>query len=138
MLIMMVFVVLFLVVLILMAVSRGFGRVAERIGQPGLVGELIARVALGALVIERPGLFPQLSHIGDNKVFVTITDFGIFFLMLSALRCSLIKHLNTRQVHSPSPVAACSCRSVSAWRSDGISCPRASYKPPNVFSSAPH
>lgn len=118
------------VLLILMAVSRGFGGVAERIGQPGLVGELIARVA--------PGLFPQLSHIGDNKVFVTITDFGMFFLMLSASRCSLIKHLNTRQVHSPSPVAACSCRSVSAWRSDGISCPRASYKPPNVFSSAPH
>ena len=87
------------VLLILMVVSHGFGEVAERIGQPGLVGELIAGVALGALVIERPGLFPQLSHIGDNEVFVTITDLGMFFLILSASRCSLIKHLNTRQVH---------------------------------------
>ena len=75
---------LFYVLLILMVVSRGFGGVAERLGQPGLVGELIAGVALGALVIELPGLFPQLSHISDNEVFVTIADLGMFFLMLFA------------------------------------------------------
>ena len=75
---------LFYVLLILLVVSRGFGEIAERLGQPGLVGELIAGIALGAAVIELPELFPQLSHIGDNEVFVTITDLGMFFLMLFA------------------------------------------------------
>jgi len=75
---------LFYVLLILLVVSRGFGEIAERLGQPGLVGELIAGIAIGAVVIEFPNLFPQFDHIGDNEVFITITDLGMFFLMLFA------------------------------------------------------
>lgn len=75
---------LFYVLLILLVVTRAFGELAERIAQPALVGELIAGIALGAVVAGFPGVFPSLSGLGGNEVFVTITDLGMFFLMLYA------------------------------------------------------
>ncbi|MBT6830518.1 MAG: cation:proton antiporter [Rhodospirillaceae bacterium] len=75
---------LFYVLLILLVATRAFGEVAERLAQPALVGELTAGVALGAVVASFPGIFPTLSGLGDNEVFVTITDLGMFFLMLFA------------------------------------------------------
>lgn len=75
---------LFYVLLVLLVVTRAFGEVAERLAQPALVGELIAGIALGAVVASFPGGFPNLSGLGDNEVFVTITDLGMFFLMLFA------------------------------------------------------
>ena len=74
----------FYVLLILLVATRVFGEVAERFGQPALVGELIAGIALGATVAEYPATFPQLVDLVANDVFVSISDLGMFFLMLFA------------------------------------------------------
>lgn len=75
---------LFYVLLVLLVTTRVFGEVAERLGQPSLVGELIAGIALGALVARFPAVMPGLVGLAHNDVFVTITDLGMFFLMLYA------------------------------------------------------
>jgi Kef-type K+ transport system membrane component KefB len=75
---------LFYVLLILLVATRAFGELAERLGQPALVGELIAGIALGAIIAEFPDTFPDLLAVAGNDVFVTITDLGMFFLMLYA------------------------------------------------------
>jgi Kef-type K+ transport system membrane component KefB len=75
---------LFYVLLILLVATRAFGEAAERVGQPSLVGELIAGIALGAIVAEYPDTFTLLVDLPDNAVFVSITDLGMFFLMLYA------------------------------------------------------
>ena len=75
---------LFYVLLILLVVTRAFGEIAERVGQPSLVGELVAGIALGAAVAKYPDVFPGLVGLPDNRVFATITDLGMFFLMLFA------------------------------------------------------
>ncbi len=75
---------LFYVLLILLVATRGFGEVAERLGQPALIGELIAGITLGAIVAQYPNTFSDLVGLANNDVFVTITDLGMFFLMLFA------------------------------------------------------
>ncbi len=75
---------LFYVLLVLLVVSRAFGEIAERFSQPALVGELIAGITLGAVVAEYPGIFPDLVGLSNNDVYVSITDLGMFFLMLFA------------------------------------------------------
>lgn len=75
---------LFYVLLILLVATRAFGELAERVGQPSLVGELIAGITLGAVVAEYPGVFPDLVGLGENEVFVSVTDLGMFLLMLFA------------------------------------------------------
>jgi Kef-type K+ transport system membrane component KefB len=56
----------------------------ERLILPSLVGELIAGIGLGVILIGFPDWFPTLSEISDNVVFAAITDLGMFFLMLYA------------------------------------------------------
>lgn len=75
---------LFYVLLVLLVVTRAFGELAKRLAQPALVGELIAGVSLGAVVARFPGTFPNLIGLSDNEVFATITDLGMFFLVLFA------------------------------------------------------
>ena len=75
---------LFYVLLVLLVTTRALGEVAERVGQPALVGELIAGIALGVTVASYPGTFPNLADLAHNEVFVTITELGMFFLMLYA------------------------------------------------------
>ena len=75
---------LFYVLLVLLVVTRAFGEVAEHLAQPALVGELIAGIVLGAAAASLPGALPNLVDLSDNQVFVTITDLGMFFLMLFA------------------------------------------------------
>lgn len=75
---------LFYVLLILLVVTRAFGEFAERLGQPSLVGELIAGITLGSFVAKYPGIFPDLVGLAENNVFASITDLGMFFLMLFA------------------------------------------------------
>lgn len=75
---------LFYVLLVLLVATRAFGEIAERLAQPALVGELIAGIALGTVVARFPDTFPNLDGLGDNEVFVSITDLGMFFLMLFA------------------------------------------------------
>jgi len=72
------------VLLVLLTVTRLFGEASERLGQPMILGELIAGIALGLLVHHYSATFPVLDHLPENEVFIAITDLSIFFLMLLA------------------------------------------------------
>jgi len=72
------------VLLILLIATRAFGEIAVRVGQPALVGELLAGVLLGIVVTRHSATFPVLAELPDSAVFAAITDLGIFFLMLMA------------------------------------------------------
>src|SRR5690606_18217418 len=69
---------------VLLVLTRLGGEIAARLGQPALVGELVAGIALGLVVARSGGLFPVLSELPENEVFLAITDLAIFFLMLFA------------------------------------------------------
>ena len=75
---------LFFVLLILLVITRTFGEVAERLGQPALVGELVAGIVLGTLAVQWTDFLPQLTTLEDNAVFDSITNLGMFFIMLFA------------------------------------------------------
>ncbi len=70
------------ILLVLLIVTRVFGELSERMGQPALLGELVSGVCLGVLVQNHHQTFPILAGLSDNEVFKAITDLGIFFLML--------------------------------------------------------
>lgn len=70
--------------LVLLAVTRLFGEAAVRVGQPALVGNLVGGILVGVLVHAFPQTFPTLSSLGDDTVFQSVTDLGVFFLMLLA------------------------------------------------------
>jgi Kef-type K+ transport system membrane component KefB len=72
------------VLLILLLTTRLCGELAERIGQPALVGELVSGIALGAVATTYSGTFPVLSELPELPAFNAITDLGVFFLMLLA------------------------------------------------------
>jgi len=74
----------FYVLLILLVITRAFGELAVRLGQPALVGELLSGIILGAVIKLSPSSFPIMNTITENEVFTAITDLGIFFLMLMA------------------------------------------------------
>ncbi|MBY6187286.1 cation:proton antiporter [Marinobacter hydrocarbonoclasticus] len=75
---------LFFILLILLVTTRTFGEVAERLGQPGLMGELVAGIALGTFAAHYQDALPQISGLKTSPVFSTITDLGMFFIMLFA------------------------------------------------------
>jgi Kef-type K+ transport system membrane component KefB len=70
------------ILLVLLLVTRGFGELAVRLGQPALVGELTSGIAIGAIVAQYAAAFPILSSLKENEVFLAIADLGVFFLML--------------------------------------------------------
>ena len=70
------------ILLVLLIVTRIFGELAERLGQPALLGELVSGICLGMLVHNYDQSFPILAGLTDNEVFRAVTDLGIFFLML--------------------------------------------------------
>lgn len=72
------------ILLVLLLATRLCGEIAARLGQPTLVGELLAGVGLGLLAAQFPDSFPILSELNENEIFHGITDLAIFFLMLSA------------------------------------------------------
>ena len=72
------------VLLVLLIATRALGELAVRVGQPALVGELLAGVLLGIVVTHNSASFPVLADLPENHVFAAITDLGIFFLMLMA------------------------------------------------------
>lgn len=72
------------ILLVLLLATRLCGALAARMGQPTLVGELLAGVALGVIAASFSDRLPILSNLGENEVFQGITDLGIFFLMLLA------------------------------------------------------
>jgi Kef-type K+ transport system membrane component KefB len=75
---------IFYVLMILLIITRAFGELAVRMGQPALVGELLSGIALGAVIKLSPPSFPIMNSLTDNEVFKAVTDLGIFFLMLMA------------------------------------------------------
>lgn len=72
------------ILLVVLVVTRIGAEIAQRLGQAALVGELIAGVVLGVVAAQFSGMLPVLADLGDNEVFLAITDLGIFFLMLLA------------------------------------------------------
>ena len=76
---------LFFILLILLVVTRSFGEVAEWLGQPALVGELVAGIVLGTLAAQQTDLIPHLTGLNENPVFDSITDLGMFFIIFSAV-----------------------------------------------------
>jgi Kef-type K+ transport system membrane component KefB len=72
------------ILLVLLIVTRLGGELAMRLGHAALAGELVAGVTLGIVVNEYTSTFPILSELTDNQVFISITDLGVFFLMLHA------------------------------------------------------
>jgi Kef-type K+ transport system membrane component KefB len=75
---------LFFILLVLLVVTRAFGEVASRLGQPALVGEIVSGIVLGTVVGHYAETFPTLSNLQSNQVFEAITDLGMFFIMLFA------------------------------------------------------
>ncbi|ADE14677.1 sodium/hydrogen exchanger [Nitrosococcus halophilus Nc 4] len=75
---------LFYILLVLLLTTRLLGELAKRIGQPPLIGEVIAGIVLGTLAAEYPNILPKLDNITEDKVFIALTDLAIFFLMLLA------------------------------------------------------
>jgi Kef-type K+ transport system membrane component KefB len=72
------------ILLVLLLLTRFAGEVATRLGQPPLVGELVAGIVLGVVAHQLSGALPVLSSLEDNDVFDALTDLAIFFLMLLA------------------------------------------------------
>jgi len=72
------------VLLVLLIATRACGELAVRVGQPPLVGELLAGMLIGIVVTHHTETFPVLADLPDDAVFSAITDLGIFFLMLMA------------------------------------------------------
>ncbi|NIQ95006.1 MAG: cation:proton antiporter [Desulfuromonadales bacterium] len=70
------------IILVLLIITRLFGELAERVGQPSLLGELVSGIFLGILIHYYGGEFPTLAGLPKNEVFIALTDLGIFFLML--------------------------------------------------------
>ncbi|MEE9208897.1 MAG: cation:proton antiporter [Kiloniellales bacterium] len=74
----------FLQLLVLLLLARAFGAGAERLGQPSSVGELIAGVALAAVLALFGGALPFLGDMTDSDVLGGVAQVGIFFLVLLA------------------------------------------------------
>jgi len=72
------------VLLVLLAATRICGELAVRFGQPALVGELLSGILIGLVVHAAPQTFPTLTDLSDDEVFRSLTDLGVFFLMLLA------------------------------------------------------
>ncbi len=72
------------ILLVLLTVTRIFGEIAERLGQPLILGELVAGISLGLVAQNYAEVFPTLSALPHNEVFIGITDLAVFFLMLLA------------------------------------------------------
>ena len=75
---------LFLELLALLLLTRIFGELAERIGQPASVGEILAGILLALSVVWLGSDLPFLSQMASSEVLEAVANLGIFFLVLSA------------------------------------------------------
>ena len=75
---------LFFDLVVLLVVTRLFGELALRLGQPSLLGELVSGILLGVVAHEFSGSLPELATLTEDEVFRALTDLGVFFLMLYA------------------------------------------------------
>lgn len=72
------------VLLILLVVTRIGAEIAVRLKQPALVGELLAGVLLGILVVAAPESAEAIAELDSDKTFQAVLDLAVFFLMLLA------------------------------------------------------
>lgn len=68
---------LFTSLLLLLILSRVAGEVAERLGQPAMVGEILAGVLLGPSVFSLVQITPELKAIADLGVFLLVLLAGM-------------------------------------------------------------
>lgn len=73
-----------LIILILLVVNRTFGELAERAKIPALVGELVAGICLGYLLLRFQHRAPSIWFTANSDIFAGLADLGMFFLMLLA------------------------------------------------------
>lgn len=73
-----------LIILILLVVTRMFGELAERAQMPALVGELVAGILLGYLLLRFQHRAPSIWFAANSDIFDGLADLGMFFLMLLA------------------------------------------------------
>ncbi len=72
------------ILLIVLAATRLCGEIAERLGQPSLVGEIVGGILLGIGITWFSADLPILRRATENEAFVALTELAIFFLMLLA------------------------------------------------------
>jgi Kef-type K+ transport system membrane component KefB len=75
---------IFSVILAILFLTRIFAEVAERLGQPSLVGEMAAGITMGVLIQQYGSSVGITLDFAEERKFTIITDLGIFFLMLLA------------------------------------------------------
>lgn len=72
------------VILIIVGSARLGGELMERLGLPGLLGELLVGVLLGFLLLTVPGKTMEILKIQEDPFFRGLLDVAIFFLMFMA------------------------------------------------------
>lgn len=75
---------LLLILLIVLIAAKVFSEMAEQLKLPALIGEVVAGILIGLLIRNYGDAVPVLKGLPKNEVFVSITELGIFFLMLQA------------------------------------------------------
>ena len=71
-------------ILVLLVLTRVFAELAEQVGLPSIVGELTAGVALGFVLQRYEQAFALLASACESESFSSLTNLGMFFLMLLA------------------------------------------------------
>jgi len=69
--------------LLLLVVTRLFGELSERLGQPASMGEIIAGIAVALFAAISPPI-PLLADLAGSPFLDVAAEFGIFFLLLLA------------------------------------------------------
>jgi len=74
----------FIELLLLLFLARGLGELAERLGQPASVGEIVAGIALATAAAAFGAQVPFLAQLAHSQVLYYVANAGIFFLVLLA------------------------------------------------------
>ncbi len=67
-------------VLLIIAFAKAFGEAVSRVGQPPIIGELLAGIVLGPFLLG--AVFGDLKSMYDSKFISDLADLGMLFLML--------------------------------------------------------
>jgi len=75
---------LLIILMVILISAKIFSELAEQVGMPALLGEVLAGITLGIFIKYFGNNFTIFSNLSNDEVFIAITDLGIFFLMLYA------------------------------------------------------